>query len=55
MNLHERGFLIFLKYVLAAVFAFHKGKVVDKFVGALGEAQVQQFVDKLKARAGGSS
>jgi len=32
---------------IPAVFAFFDGKVVDGFIGALPEAQVKQFVDRL--------
>jgi putative thioredoxin len=32
---------------IPAVFAFRDGKVVDGFIGALPEAEVQQFVDRL--------
>lgn len=32
---------------IPAVFAIHEGKVVDSFVGALGESQVREFVEKL--------
>lgn len=32
---------------IPAVFALHEGKIVDSFVGALPEAQVRQFIEKL--------
>jgi putative thioredoxin len=32
---------------IPAVFAIHEGKVVDSFVGSLGESQVREFVEKL--------
>ena len=32
---------------IPSVFAIHEGKVVDSFVGALGESQVREFVEKL--------
>jgi putative thioredoxin len=32
---------------IPAVFALHEGKVVDSFVGALPEAAVRQFIEKL--------
>jgi len=34
---------------IPAVFALHEGKVVDSFIGAQGQAEVQAFVDKLDA------
>jgi len=34
---------------IPAVFAYHKGQIVDKFVGNIPEPQLQQFVQKLKA------
>jgi putative thioredoxin len=32
---------------IPSVFAIHEGKIVDSFVGALGESQVREFVEKL--------
>ncbi len=32
---------------IPAVFAIHQGKVVDSFIGALPEAQIKQWVDRL--------
>ena len=40
---------------IPAVFAFHEGRPVDGFMGALPESQVKAFVDKLAAMAGPSS
>ena len=40
---------------IPAVFAFHEGRPVDGFMGALPESQVKAFVDMLAARAGPSS
>src|SRR5690606_23878638 len=38
---------------IPAVFAFVDGRPVDGFMGALPDSQVQQFVDRLAAAAGG--
>ena len=35
-----------------AVFAFHQGRPVDGFVGALPESQIASFIDRLTASAG---
>jgi len=37
---------------IPAVYAFHQGRPVDGFVGALPESQVKQFVQRLAAKAG---
>ncbi|MCW5753053.1 MAG: co-chaperone YbbN [Alphaproteobacteria bacterium] len=39
---------------IPAVYAFHQGRPVDGFMGALPESQVKQFIDRL-ASAGGPS
>ena len=40
---------------IPAVYAFKDGRPVDGFVGALPEAQVKQFVQRLAGRAGGGA
>ena len=40
---------------IPAVYAFYQGQPVDGFMGALPESQVQAFVDKLIAAAGGAA
>ena len=40
---------------IPAVYAFHEGRPVDGFVGALPESQVKQFVERLGGGRGGAS
>lgn len=40
---------------IPAVYAFHKGRPVDGFVGALPESQIKAFVDRLLKMAGGQA
>ena len=41
---------------IPAVYAFHEGRPVDGFVGALPESQVKQFIERLgRGRGGGAS
>ena len=40
---------------IPTVYAFYQGQPVDGFMGALPESQVQAFVDKLVAAAGGAA
>ncbi|MDJ0684221.1 MAG: thioredoxin [Alphaproteobacteria bacterium] len=40
---------------IPAVYAFHQGRPVDGFVGALPESQIKSFVDRVLAAAGGAA
>ncbi len=39
---------------IPAVFAFHQGRPVDGFAGAVSESQIKDFIHRLSQRAGGS-
>jgi hypothetical protein len=46
-NIAGVSLMSFQVRALPTVFAFRGGKPIDKFVGALNEAGVEQFLDKL--------